>query len=148
MNVSRTTALTKIYNYYKFGNQLIDMAGGQIKTGMLNMLVTMCGELKNFKLEDLNKVKELTEKEFVDWAFQKFYPGLYNYQVNRNKPKEEPKEEPKEQSETNNCVQISKEDLNLIHESIKHIGSILVKMSLKMDEEIELQKKVLKYWEG
>ncbi len=144
MNISKDKAKQKLKDFYKKANQLIDLAGGEVKNGMLIILKNMVGELKDIKLEDLNKVKEMKEEDFVKWGFEKFYPGLYALEVNRSKSKEKAKEPVK----IENCVHINKEEWNLILESIRGIGSIIVKMSLKMDEEIALQKELLRLWKG
>jgi hypothetical protein len=136
MRTKREEAPTKVRNFYKNAKELIDMSNGEIKPGMLPMVLRMVGGISRAKEEDLEAVNNMTEEEWMEYALPKFFPGYFG-------PKEE---RPFPMALTSAIDYTSK--LDDLQECLVNLGAMGVRLCGKLDRLIELQSELLAYWKG
>ncbi|MCR4854444.1 MAG: hypothetical protein K5893_12740 [Prevotella sp.] len=134
MRTKREDAPAKVRNFYKNAKSLIDMSNGEIKPGMLPMVLRMVGGISRAKEEDLEAVNNMTEEEWMEYALPKFFPGYFG---------------PKEESTKALPASIDyTAKLDEIKECLVNLGAMDIRICGKLDRLIELQSELLAYWKG
>ena len=134
MRTKREDAPAKVRNFYKNAKSLIDMSNGEIKPGMLPMVLRMVGGISRAKEEDLEAVNNMTEEEWMEYALPKFFPGYFGQK------EESPMALPASIDYT--------AKLDDIKECLVNLGAMDIRICGKLDRLIELQSKLLAYWKG
>lgn len=134
MRTKREDAPAKVRNFYKNAKSLIDMSNGEIKPGMLPMVLRMVGGISRAKEEDLEAVNNMTEEEWMEYALPKFFPGYFG------------------QKEENTMALPASIDytakLEEIKECLVNLGAMDIRICGKLDRLLELQSELLAYWKG
>lgn len=134
MRTKREDAPAKVRNFYKNAKALIDMSNGEIKPGMLPMVLRMVGGISRAEKEDLEVVNNMTEEEWMEYALPKFFPGYFG-------PKNT------EPSPASNTIDYTAK-LDAILENSINLGKVMVKVCGKLEQLINLQNQMLAYWKG
>ena len=134
MRTKREDAPAKVRNFYKNAKSLIDMSNGEIKPGMLPMVLRMVGGISRAKEEDLEAINNMTEEEWMEYALPKFFPGYFGQ---------------KEESPMALLASIDyTAKLDDIKECLVNLGAMDIRICGKLDRLIELQSELLAYWKG
>lgn len=136
MRTRKADAPDKVLNFYKNAKALIDMSDGEIKPGMLPMVLKMTGGISNAKEEDLEAVNNMTEEEWMEYASPKFFPGYFGQKEKNPIPMSMP-------------ISIDyTAKLDEVKECLVNLGAMGVRLCGKLDRLIELHSKLLACWEG